>query len=440
MTDFQLEYREPENADMIFSHILERLDYIFSSDMKSVIGKNVGIDDFQFSSLTKKKNHKFLSKISRFMMEDFDISEYDLIFTWYSACYKNNTSIIKLLSFMTDNNYDKDVMKTWSQIIEDDPISSLFFNDDEKPRREGVIVCHEIGDLKGNEGRSLKSRYEDIIGNPLEFKGKKKAIEDVYNTFLDRFPWAKNTLDVIFGQLYLNNFDNRFKLPNILVYGAPGCGKTKLLSELVETFEMTYGLYPCGGSNDSSGLLPVARGWSTSRACGPVQLMLQDKCCNPVLILDEIEKAQQTSAKNTTLSSALLSMMSGNGVYYDTCLQANVDLSYVSFTATANNLSGLPEPLLDRFFVVEMASPTVNNFDSIMDGIIASESKRLGVRDSDLPVLEDWEVDTLKIFLEGSKPSIRSLEKSYRLIIGAKIMKNKMGNKNNENSLLDKFF
>ena len=436
MTDFNLEYREPDNAKEIFLHLMLRMDFLFSEGVRTAVAEKLKFKSFTFSDLSKPENYKYISKVATILSEDLDIEEYEPFFQWFLACNQNNTSIIKLLSFMKQHSFSKEIMDTWKCILEGDPIMELFFEGDESVKN-GIVVCEEIGYIKISEGRNLKSRYEPVIGTPLPFSGNFKNISELYTYFVSKFPWAVNTIDIIFGQIHLSKFAERFRLPNILIYGSPGCGKTKLLSELAEKFEMNFGLFPCGGANDSSGLLPVARGWSTSKACGPIQLMLQGQNCNPVIILDEIEKAQQGNGKNTTLSSALLSMMSNNGVYYDTCLQANVDLSYVSYLATANSLSGLPEPLLDRFFVVKMESPTPENFELIMGSVMAAEANRFGVSLGQLPQLEDWEIDALKVFLEGKSPSIRNIEKSYRLLMGAKFMKT--GNELN-NEVLSRLF
>ena len=439
MTDFNLEYRQPEHAKEIFTQVISRMEFLFSGSLKSSIGTQIKVKDFEFSLLLDEKYLKYISQVSKILIEDFEIEEYEQFFNWYLACNGNNTSLIKLLTFMRKNNFPEDSIVTWKQILAEDPIMDLFFNDDTKSCENGIVVCEEIGDIKSNEGRSLKSRYEGIVGTPLPFSGNFLNLDSSYDYFMEKYPWAKETINLVFGQICLSGVDEKFRLPNILVYGSPGCGKTKLLSELADKLEMNFGLFPCGGSNDSSGLLPVARGWSTSKACGPIQLMLQGNNCNPVIVLDEIEKAQQVASKNTTLSSSLLSMMSNNGVYYDTCLQSNVNLAYVSYMATANSLEGLPEPLLDRFFVVNMNSPSNMHFDLIMSNVMDSEAGRLGVSMGQLPKLEDWEVDALRVFLEGKTPSIRSLEKSYRLLIGAKIMKNRIKKPNIDN-ILDGFF
>jgi ATP-dependent Lon protease len=304
----------------------------------------------------------------------------------------------------------------------------------------GMIICEAVGDDKSNEGRNIKNRYSDIINVSLGYAGDLKNIDSIYHDLASKFPWADNIIQIICGQLAMLKYDqdNDFiKLPSILLEGSPGCGKTYLLTEIASMLGLPFSLVPCGGSADSGGLLPVARGWATSRACGPIQTILQYKKANPVVILDELEKSSvSNNNKNGSLPSALLSMMTGDGLYYDSCLQSNVDLSAVSFVGTANTTQGLPEALIDRFLVLSMGTPKKKHFNVIINNIIEAENNRLRLYTKKLPELENWELDTLQDMMEDPNFSIRKIEKTYRLIMGKKMFKPIQKNDHELNKLL----
>ena len=121
---------------------------------------------------------------------------------------------------------------------------------------------------------------------------------------------------------------------------------------------------------------------------------------------------------------SLLSMMNG-GMYFDSCLQANVDFTYVGFVATANDLEPIPDAVLDRFFVIHLPVPTSEHFETIMAGIKRSEAAKFGCEVADLPQLEGWQMDDLRDMLDDRGISIRGVQRAYRILLGDKAFKDK---------------
>lgn len=82
---------------------------------------------------------------------------------------------------------------------------------------------------------------------------------------------------------------------------------------------------------------------------GAFQAMAEFACANPLLILDELEKGSTLHAQNGSLWATLISMLQSRGEIYDSCLMANIQIGPITFLATANDVSGLPPALRDRF-------------------------------------------------------------------------------------------
>lgn len=287
----------------------------------------------------------------------------------------------------------------------------------ERPR--GLVVVNQVGDANSNDGKNIRARYKRVVGREVGFNGSISSLGELVAQLRQKFPWADNVVDTVAGQLALlsRNPQNASRpcLPPILLVGPPGCGKTKLLTTLMGFIGIPFSLIPCGGTADSGGLQATSRGWSTPRACGPVQTMLEHECANPGVILDELDKASVAGqSMNGSVTGALLSMMNANGIYYDGCLMANVNLSKVSFLATANSIERIPEELLDRFLVIDMAAPGIEHFDAIYEVLRDEEAQRLELAIEDLPEVEDWQIADLRKTLLTEGSSLRIVTRTYR--------------------------
>jgi len=82
--------------------------------------------------------------------------------------------------------------------------------------------------------------------------------------------------------------------------------------------------------------------------------------------------------------------------YLDECLQVPCDLSWVSWIATVNTLSGLPKPLLERFTVVLVEQPGAVHFMAVVAGAIRAFAQKMGLDQRMLPLLDGEEMEILR--------------------------------------------
>ena len=269
--------------------------------------------------------------------------------------------------------------------------------------RSSANMASENGVIRGYVETLLSMPWDKRDEEKVSLKQAEKILEE------DHYGLEK-VKERILEYLSVRLLTGKGESPILCLVGPPGTGKSSIAKSVARALDKKFVRISLGGVRDEAEIRGHRKTYVGAMPGRIASALKNAGVKNPVMLLDEVDKASNDYKGD--VFSALLEVLDSeqNSRFRDNYIELPVDLSEVLFIATANTLSTIPRPLLDRMEVIEISSYTENEkFHIAKEHLVPKQKKANGLKEAQL-VIED---EALMEVISGytREAGVRSLER-----------------------------
>lgn len=291
-------------------------------------------------------------------------------------------------------------------------LKSLQASDEVKEKINKEIDRFKVMNNNASESTVLRGYIETLLSLPWDKRSQDSDdLKEAWKILQKGHYGLKDVKERIMEFLSVRKLTNKGKSPILCLVGPPGTGKTSIAKSVAEAMHKKYVRICLGGVRDEAEIRGHRKTYVGSMPGRITAALQQAGVSNPLMLLDEIDKTSSDYKGDT--SSALLEVLDPeqNSKFTDHYVELPQDLSEVLFIATANDVQGIPRPLLDRMEVIEISGYTENEKEHIAkEHLIPKQMDANGIEEGRLVI----QSSALKKIINNytKEAGVRSLERS----------------------------
>ncbi len=353
------------------------------------------------------------------------------------ACLTSETEILELenlINEQTKNSIDKgqrefylrEQMRVIQEQLGEDGGDDAFdyINDimelkiDDKSREKLLKEADKLTKLPpaSQEAFVIKNYLDTILDLPWGVYSKSKLSLEKAEAVLEKEHYGlKKVKERILEFLAVYMLNPGIKGQIICLSGPPGIGKTSIAQSVAKAMGRKYARVSLGGVRDEADIRGHRKTYVGAMPGRIITAISQAGTADPLILFDEIDKL--CSDIKGDPSSAMLEVLDReqNSSFRDHFIEVPFDLSKAVFLTTANDVSNIPAPLLDRMEIIELPSYTAEEkFHITKDHLIPKQLKEHGLKASQMKITDDAINDIIQYYTKEA--GVRNLERKIASI------------------------